>query len=313
MRIFQTQQTPKLLLILVILTVVALGDIKLASVKEVDTICKQAASDLAARTVIPMSQGIGKALYSYDFTTGRVLYAKNADIPLPLASLTKLMTVRVALEKTPDPNALYTLTAPDLAPDWSLGMSVGERYSTTSLVYAALIPSSNDAAEALMHSTHLSDQMFFQAMDDEGKKLGLNSLSYASATGLDNDDGSASSYGSAQDITALLHADDTDYPDIFSMTTKPTASIVSDTGVVIPLVSTNLALNELQLLVAGKTGYTLTAGGNLAILWKASNGDMIGATVLGSTEDGRFSDMILLYNVSNSLLEDQSILPAACK
>ena len=258
---------------------------------------------------------IGKALYAYDFTTNTVLYDKNGETALPLASLTKLMTVRVALEKDTDPNGLYTLTASDLAPDGSIGMSVGQRYSITSLAYAALIPSSNDAAESLMHSTHLSDQLFFDAMDAEAQKLGLSSLSYNSATGLDNDDGSASSYGSAKDITTLLYKDSTDFPSLFSATTKANSTIVSDTGVVIPLTSTDLALEQLPLLTAGKTGYTLTAGGNLAIVWKSDrpNHDMIGATVLGSTEDGRFSDMVLLYTAANQLLAAQTSEAQSCK
>ena len=316
MRKSKLQLKHSLPIVLVLLTAIALIDIQVTSHEHVQAICEQSHSDMISRNILPLIQkGIGKALYAYDFTTGKVLYEKNAQTPLPLASLTKLMTVRIALEDDTDPNAYYALTSADLAPDGSIGFSTGQRFTVPSLAYAALIPSSNDAAEALMHTTHLSDSVFFDAMDSEARKLGLSSLSYHSATGLDNDDGTASSYGSAQDIAALLYKDSTDYPQIFSATTHPSSSIISEGGTTIPLISTDLALQQLPLLTAGKTGYTLTAGGNLAIVWKADtpNHDMIGATVLGSTEDGRFDDMVLLYNVSNTILSEDNNTPAICK
>ena len=314
MRIFKNKRTPRLLLSLIFLTIVAVADIQLTAIKDAREACEKSQADLMARLAVPLSQqGIGKALYAYDFTTGTVLYDKDGEEPLPLASLTKLMTVRVAMQQAPDPDAYYTITAPDLAPDGSIGMSPGQSYTIRSLAYAALIPSSNDAAEALMHSTKLSDQLFFGAMDAQAEQLGLPSLSYQSATGLDNDDGTASSRGSAQDIAKLLYADATAYPTLFDKTTEQSSSITSSTGVVIPLQSTNAALDKLPLLTAGKTGYTLTAGGNLAILWSAATPrhDTVGAVVLGSTEDGRFDDMVLLYDTANAMLAEQNAATCA--
>ncbi len=315
MQLFQTQLTRSLLLCLVFFSVVAVADIELTARKQVQQICAAAKEQAVQIAAKPLESGlIGKAVYAYDFSTGTVLYDKNGETPLPLASLTKLMTVRVALQNAHTSSELHTITEDDLAPEGSIGMRADQVFTLRSLAYAALIPSSNDAAQALMHSTHFSDQLFFQAMNQEARKLRLASLDYQSATGLDNADGSASAYGSARDIAALLHKDAADYPDLFAVTGSQEASITSEGGTVIPLTSTNEALGDLPLLVAGKTGYTLTAGGNLAIVWNAPNKahDSIGAVVLGSTESGRFADMVKLYTAANAIVEAQNAVFPGC-
>ena len=57
----------------------------------------------------------------------------------------------------------------------------------------------------------------------------------------------------------------------------------------------------------------MTAGGNLAILWSAATPrhDTVGAVVLGSTEDGRFDDMVLLYDTANAMLAEQNAATCA--
>ena len=315
MRLFQTQLTRSLLFCLAFFSIVAIADIQLTARKQVQQICEQTKEQAVQIALKPLEGGtIGNAVYAYDFSTGSAIYDKNGETALPLASLTKLMTVRVALKNAQSPDDLHTITDADLAPEGSIGIRKDQVFSLRSLAYAALIPSSNDAAEALMHSTHFSDQLFFQAMNQEARTLGLTSLEYHSATGLDNADGSASSYGSARDIAALLHKDTTDFPELFAVTGTQQSSITSAGGTTIPLTSTNTALDRLPLLVAGKTGYTLTAGGNLAIVWNATNAahDSIGAVVLGSTENGRFTDMVQLYNAANAVVAAQNRQIAGC-
>lgn len=254
-----------------------------------------------------------KAIYVYDFTKKQPLFGLNENTSLPLASLTKLMTIRMAA-KSVSPNATYTIVKDDLLPDGSsTGFVVGDSYHVIDIMRAAIIASSNNAAVMLARSTKLSIDSFIQLMNYEAKNLGLESLSYKSPTGLDLDNTHASAFGSAQDTVSLLYRDYTDFPKIFSESTKDSVLIRSEAGRSTTLVNTNKAIPALALLVASKTGYTDIAGGNLAILWQEPGGDLIGASVLGSSQTGRFYDMVHVHNAAVLYLSGINSFPNVCK
>lgn len=252
-----------------------------------------------------------KAAFVKNFTKGEILYEKNPEMVLPLASLTKLMTARMALENS-DPLAVYTLTEEDLEPLGSVGFITGERYTIESLLKAALISSSNDAALALARSTKLSEGGYFIAMNASAKGMGLSTLRFESPTGLDAESTDATVYGSPRDILSLLYFNYRDFPEIFEWTTAQSYSIRSLEGTLSELKNTNTALSRLPLLIASKTGYTDAAGGNLAVLWK-EKGDIFGSVVLGSTQTNRFDDTVFLYNRTRALYGALESLPSLCK
>ena len=253
-----------------------------------------------------------KASFVYDFTNDAQLEASNANAALPLASLTKLMTIRLAL-KTVSPNFLYTIVPDDLTSEASIGFVPGDKYAVSELLKAALIESSNNAAVMLARSTGLSTPDFIAAMNAQAKALGLSSLRYASVTGLDTDNETvATAFGSARDILMLLDKDYTDFPVVMAYSTHQSETIYSSTGKSIPLGATDKAIPSLPLLVASKTGYTDVAGGNLAVLWKDPTGRLLGAAVLGSTEDGRFSDMIRLHTAADIFVSSSDSLTKLC-
>lgn len=252
-----------------------------------------------------------KALYAYNFSNGVVIYSHNADIPLPLASLTKLMTIRVALKDTSTKRA-YTLKEQDLRPLGTIGFTAGETYTLEDLASAALIASSNDAALALVGSTGMSQEEFLLEMHAEAERLSLRSFSFATITGLDDMDNNSRAFGNAKDALFLLHADTVDLPTTFKESAEESKSIFSQEGARIELQNTNKFISEFPLLVAGKTGYTDSAGGNLAIIWKEIDGTMLGAVVLGSSQDGRFDQMKLLYDTSRQYVSYMTSLPSFC-
>ncbi len=251
------------------------------------------------------------ALYAYDFTSGRELIGVKQDVPLPLASLTKLMTVRL-VAKNVSLDTLYTVLPEDLIPEGSVGFAPGESYRIGDLMRAALIKSSNEAAVMLARSTGLSEEAFATAMNLEAQNLGLTSLHYGSVTGLDIEDVEATAVGSARDMLNLMYRDYVDFPQIAVISATPTETIQSIDGTRIELVNTNKVIERLPLLVASKTGYTKSALGNLAILWREPAGNVLGAVVLGSTENGRFDDMVALHTASNRYIADTRLEPKEC-
>jgi D-alanyl-D-alanine carboxypeptidase (penicillin-binding protein 5/6) len=131
--------------------------------------------------------------------TGEVLASSHAHAHLPIASLTKLMTVLVTLEHhkltdvvTVDPRAA-------VVGESTIDLRRGERITVGDLIKGALIQSANDAADALALSVAPSFSAFAQLMNAEASKLGLRDTHFVRPDGLDAPD----HYSSAADITAL--------------------------------------------------------------------------------------------------------------
>ena len=121
-----------------------------------------------------------------DLESGQVLFAKRADEPRPVASLTKIMTALLVLESesleqtaTIGPDATGSLGS-------TLGLEVGERIAVRELLYALMLQSANDAALAL--ATHISGSVpaFVDRMNRRARGLGLTNSSFASPNGLEN-------------------------------------------------------------------------------------------------------------------------------
>ena len=285
--------------------------IKSETIKE----CAVLRSNLVQNTFGSMADNVeGKAFYSYDFSTNTELYGSDENDPLPLASLTKLMTIRVTLKNNVPLDQQYTVTSDDVSLDGPVGFAPGDTYTLKELITAALISSYNDAALMISKTTGLSNDAFLASMNAEAQALNLPTLNYSSVTGLDSSEGTATAVGSAHDILTLLYRDYTDFPDVFSISSLPSDIITTvQGGKTITLKNTDKGIGQLPLLMASKTGYTIAAGGNLAVLWREPSGQLLGASVLGSSESGRFSDMIMIHDAADAFIQSQNAIPAVCK
>lgn len=281
---------------------------------EIVAICTEAYATLEKNTFSSVQPKLNaKAVFVYDFTDRQQVAAINAETSLPLASLTKLMTVRAALAQA-DPDTLYTVRAEDFASEASIGFTEGDRYSVRELVRAALVSSSNNAAVMLSHASGMSTPAFIQAMNTEAGKLSLPSLRFQSVTGLDaRAETVPTAVGNARDIVMLMYQEYVDHPELMSYSTRHTDTVRSSDGKTIMLTNTNKAIPDLQVLLASKTGYTEVAGGNLAVLWREPSGHILGAAVLGSTEQGRFDDLIRLHDTAELYLSVRSSLSKLCQ
>jgi len=122
-----------------------------------------------------------------DGATEHVLWKRNADVPLPIASLTKLMTALVFHETNPDFNAEVTIEGSDQSNviGSRLYVQPGEVMTVRDLFYSSLVGSANNATKALARSTGLSEEDFIQRMNDKARSLGLSNTQFFEVTGLD--------------------------------------------------------------------------------------------------------------------------------
>ena len=137
--------------------------------------------------------------------TGQTLLEKNADEQVSIASLTKIMTVIVALEKYPDLGKKVTISDKMLSglreADASLaGFWSGEKVTVEDLIYGALLPSGADATKALAIQISGSEKEYTVLMNQKAKELGMNNTVYKNSSGLDT----KGQYSSAHDQMLLL-------------------------------------------------------------------------------------------------------------
>ena len=238
-----------------------------------------------------------KAAILYDPTLHLVLYQKNADQSLPLASITKLMTAEVVLASK-SPATPVTITAEDIKPSGDWGFKPGETVALGDLLSFGLIVSSNDAMAAVASSLG-SDAI--TKMNETAAAMGLTKTYFLNPTGLDVSQSVSGAYSSAYDVARLAATFYQDHPDYFVQTTESGATIAVQ-GQDLAAAATALPLSNLPGFIAGKTGYTDLAGGNLVVVFDVEPGHPLVAAVLGSTADGRFSDIRTLVNAAYQAL-----------
>ncbi len=256
---------------------------------------------------------IARSAYVYDVTSRTELYSKNGSEALPLASLTKVMTTMVAAEAASS-SAMVVIHHEDLAQDGDSGLYGEEKWQLSDLLKYTLIVSSNDGASAVAasvgalnqgeNSTETSKQYFVRLMNQKAQDFSLTSMRFYNESGLDVSENQAGAYGSAKDVAKLLAHAVIAHPDIFSVTRFPELTLTSESHITHKAINTDILTSTVDNLVAGKTGYTVLAGGNLAVAFTASNGHIIIASVLGSTYDGRFSDVHSLIEAANKTLAE---------
>ena len=250
---------------------------------------------------VPLS---AQAAVVYDLTTGKVLYAKNAEAQLPLASLTKLLTIYAASDDLKD--ARIPITASALLPEGDSGFTIGQTFTFDALAKLALVGSSNDAAEAiaLAGEEHNKDRRML-ASAIQG--LGLSQTYTVNGTGLDESSSLSGGYGSAYDIAILAGAFVQKMPRVAQATTQSKVTVTSQEGQSYTLKNTNPDAENISGLLLSKTGFTDLAGGNLAIVYDAGMYHPIAIVVLGSTRDGRFLDVYNLVRATGQYFSTLSL------
>lgn len=247
-----------------------------------------------------------KAAYVYDMSDKTVLFQKNAEAQLPLASLTKLMTALVATESAP--SYLHVAVRKEfLTGEDSRPLSAKEEWRLSDLIDLSLVASSNDAAVSIAsvigsQSSNMTDfdigqKEFVSKMNDRAASLNLNQTYFLNPSGLDESSKTAGAYGSASDVAKLISYMIKNHPEILEATKYPQTKISSLSKEHL-IKNTDTALDKIPNIIASKTGFTELAGGNLAIVFDASIGHPVIVVVLGSTQEGRFSDVVNLVNKS---------------
>lgn len=237
-----------------------------------------------------------RAFSVYDITENKEIYGKNQYKRFPIASVVKTLTVLVVLDNKKLDDQIE-ITKEDLAKEGDNGLLLNEKWKVSDLIKFTLIQSSNDGANALARG----DEKFLEKMNNKAETIGMTNFAFRNETGLDINEASSGAYASAKDVNQMNAYALKNFPEIFSNTAYSELKIKSNTGITHNVQNTNILADKIPNLLFSKTGYTKLAGGNLSIILENKEGHEIAVTVLGSTMDGRFSDMESLVKIAYNL------------
>ncbi len=233
-----------------------------------------------------------KAYVVYDVVGKEVIASNNQEERLPLASITKVMTALTALSLLQDQEDVFAIKSSMVEDGYDLGLKKDQRWHLTELLKYMLIFSSNDAALAI--AAHYGGQAFFvKAMNDLSSSYGLTAT-FTDPAGRD-ERGEIGGMGTVLDAARLFILAKTTAPDLLDATTKKRQSIYPLSGKLTGIPNTNQSIETLPGAEGSKTGYTDLAGGNLGVVVDISIGRPVVLVVLGSTREGRFDDIDILY------------------
>ena len=233
----------------------------------------------------------GKSFIVYDIINNQIIASKNENEVLPLASITKVMMALTA-RLHHDKSTLITIEKNHIEDGYDLGLRNKQVWKLDELLKYTLVFSSNDGAKAVADSLG-GNVTFVNQMNSDAKEAGL-SLLFTDPAGRD-EQGKIGGLGSAQEVAKLFGVARKHMPQILEATTKTRFSAHSSTGRVTGIPNTNQDIEHFSGVEGSKTGFTDKAGGNLGIIVDVTLGHPVAIIVLGSTRDGRFSDVNLLY------------------
>jgi D-alanyl-D-alanine endopeptidase (penicillin-binding protein 7) len=194
--------------------------------------------------------------YVLDQSNSEVLFEKNANVALPMASITKLMTSLVVVEANQNMDEVLTITDDDVDREKfsSSRLKVGAQMTRANMLHIALMSSENRAASALGRNYPGGLPAFVSVMNAKAKMLGMADAHYVDANGL-----SRLNVASARDLAKLVMAAH-QYPIIRQYSTDPKYAV--DTGGrTLQYANTNhLVANPEWEIGLQKTGYISEAG-----------------------------------------------------
>jgi len=232
----------------------------------------------------------------------KILFEKNSQEQLPIASLTKLMTAFVIfdLDETYSFFDLISITKEAVNQESSSkyrDLKIGERLSVENLLYIMLLESSNDAAFALTEL--IGEKVFIKLMNIYAQDISLENTYFINSTGLEPDDpNQTKNYSTARDLAEFTEYAFRKQARLFEFTTNKNRTIINEDGSVhhVILENTNKLLEEIPEILGGKTGWTPSAGGCLLIILDdPKSNDYYINIILGAKD--RFAEMRKIINL----------------
>ena len=249
----------------------------------------------------------GQSVYAMELNSGLVLFEKNPDKKMYPASLTKIMTFVVVVDNVSnlDEKLQFSYNAVNKDIDknsTTIGASAGDVLSVIECLYCILLPSANDAANALAEYVAGNISDFTLLMNEKAEWLGMKNTHFSNPTGLHDEN----NYTTARDMALLLNyaMSKNEFRQITKATSfkhSPIRKYKNPNNSNNTVLNTNSALlagtsNYYKYTIGGKTGYTKDAGYTLAACAAKDGMEMLVVDLGCKNNDQRFDDFKKICN-----------------
>lgn len=237
-----------------------------------------------------------------------ILYSKDAEKHLPIASMVKMMTILISLEELDNNNV--ELSTPITTTENASSMGGSQvfldpyvEYSFEDLLKSVIVASANDASVALAEYFNGNEKAFVNRMNKKAQELGMTNTHYANCTGLP----APEQYSCAKDCATLLH-EVLKHKTYHDYSTIWMDELVHPSGRKTELTNTNRLIRYYQGCDGGKTGSTNEAGCCLGA--SAKRGDMRLISVILGAENSktRFNESSILLNYGFANFESEKLV-----
>ncbi len=220
---------------------------------------------------------------------GEVLYSKNPDKQMPMASTTKIMTSLIALEQGIPNKEIVVSDKMVSVEGTSMGLLAGDSVSFKELIYGMLLQSGNDAAHSVACIVSGNENEFSILMNNRAAKIGMKNTSFVTASGLDSEN----HYSTAYDM-ALLACECLKNPEFVSICSRKTAKLTyGNPPYPRTLTNHNKLLWSYDGCIGVKTGFTKKSGRCLVSAARR-NGITLVAVTLNAPND--WNDHISMFD-----------------
>lgn len=253
--------------------------------------------DLTAKSAILM-----------DYNSQTIIFEKDKDKKLPIASMVKLMTIYITFQNLETGKITYEQEFTSSEHASSMGGSQVfidpyVNYSVKDLLRSVIMASANDASVALAEGISGSESKFVDLMNETAKKLGMENTLYVNSTGLPAPEQYSTAYDCAILLKNLLK-----YDDYHKFSTIWMDSLTHPSGRKTELVNTNKLIRYYDGCDGGKTGSTSEAGYCLTSSAKRNNMRLISVVIGAKTGKDRFKESTNLFNFGFANYENKQLV-----
>ena len=243
-----------------------------------------------------------KAAVVINGDTGEVLFSKNADIRLPMASTTKIMTALLLCENADLNDTIVTTKEMVTVEGSSMGLQVGDTVSYHDLLYGMMLASGNDAANTTAIAISGSTQKFVELMNKKALELGLKDTHFETPSGLDGDAHYTTAYELA--LIAKYALENEDFSKAAS--SKSATLCYGNPPYRRTLTNHNRLLKSYDDVIGVKTGFTKKSGRCLVTASK-KDGKFVIAVTLNDPND--WADHRALLDLGLASLQTVEVSP----
>lgn len=243
----------------------------------------------------------------YNITDDEILYEKLSNEKVSVASLTKIVTSIVAIEKIENLNDYITITNKDFEGTngySKAGFKINDNVTYLDLLYGIILPSGADAVNAIVNNTYGYNE-FINKMNELAQKIGLKNTSFSNPIGKDDIKNYSTAYDLSKVLTYALKNET--FKKIFTTKEYTTTNKINLKSTILKYSGDNL---DVSLIKGAKSGFTKQAGRCLASLYNNDNPELIFIAINSNQEttSSAIKDTLEVYNYYNNNYSRKTII-----